>query len=175
MERVEEFESVYNQYYGKVLNYIYGKISIHHDAEDMAQEIMFSCYKNWDSYDSSKASVSTWIYVAANNRLKNYYRDRKLLDSLDDEDKPFEIASGEMLLEDVVLLEEMKEILLSSFSILSERELDIVKKKYYEHKSSKEIAEELQITPVNARVILKRSVNKICNYFKQKGYTNIIN
>lgn len=165
----KEFESIYNEYYKKILGYVHKKIAVYQDAEDLTQEIMAACYKNWERYNPEKASLSTWIYIITNNRLKNYYRDKKWSDSIDDENTPIAIISGESI-EEAVLMEEMKSLLLSSFSLLTEREERIVKAKFYECKSSGEIAEELQLTSGNVRVILNRAVNKIYSYFKQNGY-----
>ena len=47
-------------------------------------DVFTACYKNYSNYDPQKASLGTWVYTVANNRLKNYYRDRKELAQLDE-------------------------------------------------------------------------------------------
>ena len=78
------FEDLYNQYYSLILNYINKKIQNYSDAEDLAMDTFLSIYKNFDSYDSRKANYNTWIFVIVNNKIKNYYRDKKENYDIDD-------------------------------------------------------------------------------------------
>ena len=71
----EAFEEVYNRYYLSVYLYLFKRIRHQQDAEDLANDVFLACYKNFGSYDPAKASMITWIFVIASNRLKNYYRD----------------------------------------------------------------------------------------------------
>ena len=93
------------------------------------------------------------------NRLKNYYRDRKVQVSLEEVDEQY--AVEESLPESVLIMEQNRRELFESLKLLSARERSIIIKKYYEDKKSSEIAEELGITPGNVRVILKRSMGKL--------------
>lgn len=42
------------------------------------------CFQKFDSFDPAKASFGTWLYAIANNKLKNYYRDHKIFDEIDE-------------------------------------------------------------------------------------------
>ena len=72
MDRDQAFEPVYYEYYPKIFRYIHKRLSSYHEAEDLTQEILIACYRNFDRYDPKKASLATWIYVIAHNRLRNY-------------------------------------------------------------------------------------------------------
>lgn len=170
MTQAPPFEQIYRDYYRKILNYIYKKISSYQDAEDLTQEILAACYRNWANYDAAKASVSTWIFVIANNRLKNYYRDRKLMDSLDDEENPIELSSHDFM-EEAMIFEENKAALYEAIRILEETDRQIVMQKYFHNRTSNEIAYILHIKPGNVRVRLSRALDKMRNYLKQQGYT----
>lgn len=169
MNRGRDFSEVYNEYYLKVFRYIRGKITSYHEAEDLTQEIFAACYQSFDKFDPEKASVGTWVYVIMNNRLKNYYRDKKDHASLDDDESFLEIASEEVL-EESVLLEEQKHVLMEAMETLSERERQIVMNTYFYKKTSAETAAMLQMTAGNVRVVLNRSLIKIREYFESKGY-----
>lgn len=165
----KSFGNVYDEYYPKVFRYVNKRILSYHEAEDLTQEIFVACYRNFEQFDPNKASVGTWIYIIMNNRLKNYYRDKKRFISLDDEEGFPEIASDEIL-EDSVLLEEQKRLLLDAMETLSERERQIIMNTYFYKKTSAETAELLHMTAGNVRVVLNRSLTKIRTYFESKGY-----
>lgn len=169
MSNEKDFSEVYNEYYLKVFRHVRGKITNYHEAEDLVQEIFTACYRNYDKFDPEKASIGTWVYVIMNNRLKNYYRDKKDHASLDDDESFLEIASEEVL-EESVLLEEQKCMLMDALETLSERERQIVINTYFYKKTSADIAEMLHMTAGNVRVVLNRSLTKIRGYFESKGY-----
>ena len=128
------FEEVYNDYYKKIYYYVLKKISNAYEAEDLTQEIFVKCYKHYHSYDPSRAAVSTWIYTIMSNCLKNYYRDKKQIISLDQEDISYDPISNENI-EETYILEDEKKKLLCAIEELSEREQIIIRKTYFEKKS----------------------------------------
>ncbi len=169
MRNKEYFNNLYNEYYPQIVAYIHKHIFNHEDAEEMAQEIMLAAYKHIDEFDEKKASFRTWIYVITNNRLKNYYRDKKQLTSIDDEENPIDIASKECV-EQAAIVEEDKRYVLEAINSLPEREKIIVVGKYFENKSSSEIAASLGIAEGNVRVILNRTLKKLQSYLSKQGY-----
>lgn len=168
-EKELNFEQVYHEYYPRILGHIRKKLSSYHEAEDLAQEVMTVCFRNFEKYDPEKAALGTWIYVIMNNRLKNYYRDKKTLVSLDDEDSYLEIASEEVL-EEAVLLEEQRRILTETIERLPERERMIVTYTYLYRLTSSEVAQRLGMTAGNVRVVLNRSLKKLRIYLEELGY-----
>lgn len=162
MNRDQEFEQIYCEYYLRLVKYVRKKISSMQDAEDIVQDTFAALYRNFDRYDPEKASVSTWVYVAVNNRLKNYYRDRKISVSLDDEDNPIDIAD-EDLIEQAMEFEEMRRMLLGAVEQLSGDEQKIVKDTYFTKKTSAQIGEEMNLSAVNVRVKCSRALKKLKN------------
>ena len=169
MNKEQLFEQVYNEYYPRVFGHIRKKLCSYHEAEDLAQEVMAVCYRNFEKYDSEKAALGTWIYVIMNNRLKNYYRDKKEMVSLDAEDSFLEIPD-EKVLEEAVLLEEQKRILMEAIRRLPERERTIVELTYFYRKTSAEVAQKLHMTAGNVRVTLNRSLKKLRLYLEEDGW-----
>lgn len=168
-EKELSFEQVYHEYYPRILGHIRKKLSSYHEAEDLAQEVMTVCFRNFEKYDPEKAALGTWIYVIMNNRLKNYYRDKKDQISLDDEENCQEIA-GKEVLEEAVILEEQRRILLETIAKLSEREQMIVKDTYFYRMTSAEVADRLHMTAGNVRVVLNRALKKLRGYLEEQGF-----
>lgn len=119
-----------------------------------------TAYRNYEGFDPTKASAATWLYMICSSRLKNYYRDKKENVSLDDEENPVDVSSGE-LIEDAVLMEERSRMLHDAISKLPERQQQAVRLKYFRNMSAADIAAELGTTAGNVRVILNRSMDKL--------------
>lgn len=66
-------------------------------AEDLVQEAMLSVWTKAALYDSSKGSVTGWVYTIARNlRIDRLRRDGRMpLSELADYDEPADIADGE--------------------------------------------------------------------------------
>lgn len=159
MEMKPTFEQLYEQYYTPILRYIVKRISSYQDAEDIAANVFVTAYRNYEGFDPTKASAATWLYMICSSRLKNYYRDKKENVSLDDEENPVDVSSGE-LIEDAVLMEERSRMLHDAISKLPERQQQAVRMKYFRNMSAADIAAELGTTAGNVRVILNRSMDK---------------
>ena len=111
-----DFEEVYEKYYSGVLSYIYKKTGSREDAEDLAGEAFLYCFDHYDSYDPDKSAVSTWLYVVANSRIKNYYRDKKSdvdITALED----FFVAEADDM-DKAILLQQLRENLASALTAL---------------------------------------------------------
>jgi len=163
-----EFEDVYNRYYLTVYRYFMKRLGNKEVCEDLTSDVFYSCLKKYDTYDPSKAGIVTWIYTVANNKLKNYYRDRKMHVSIDDTEITGDLPDGTDM-DRAVYLTQMKEYLTEALSMLPDRERTIVNLKYFSGLTSEEIAHQVDATAGNVRVILTRVCKKLAVYFDENG------
>jgi len=163
-----DFEAVYNQYYASIYSYILKKIKNVQDAEDLTSEVFFACLKNFDRYDSEKSSIVSWLFVITKNKLKNYYRGRKDIVSIDDDDNPIDFPSDDDF-ENSIYLSEMRTLINKAMAELSPREQKIIILKYYNGLKSEQIAEKVGLSAVNVRVILNRSLIKLREYCEKNN------
>ncbi len=134
------------------------------DRNDLIQEIIYQLWKSYDKFKGD-SQFSTWMYRVSLNTALTFFKQEKknsnhytFLENIDPID---EVDSGE------------KETQLALF-YKAVQELNKVEKAliflFLEGQNHKEIATNLGITEVNARVKLNRTKEKLQTIIKSYGY-----
>lgn len=169
MKAGKMFEEYYADYYDKVFRFILNRIRNRETAEDLTMDVFTKCYKKFDEFDESKASFNTWIFILAKCRLINYYRDRKQFEEIDE---CMEFVSG---FEDEIIaaqyIERLRDSLADALETLNDIQRKVVILKYFQEKSSPEIARITGMTAVNVRVTLSRAIAKLKSSFEENNIT----
>lgn len=134
------------------------------DQNDLFQEILYQLWKSYDNF-KQQSQFSTWMYrVALNTAILYLKKDKSKL--TDYNAIPENIAQEDDRTQE-------KENQLSHFYKALQK-LDRIEKAimfyHLENYSHKEIAANLGITEVNARVKLNRAKDKLKILIKQQGY-----
>ena len=148
-------EQIYRDYHGKVYGYIRSRVNSVQDAEDLASDVFMKIFEKLESYDESKASLSTWIYTITRNTLTDFFRTRKVFDEMQ------ELSEDDTSTEDAVCKAEMLGILTKALEALDERERDIVVFRYYFNKQLKDIAAKMGISYAYVRVLHNRALQNL--------------
>lgn len=167
----KSFEFYYEKYYKQVYLFIYKKINNIHEAEDLTQEAFVSAYEKFEGFDPQRATFQTWIFFIANNKLKNYYRDRKAtvdIDSPEQYIEPSEDSFEDEMLE-AEYLTQMREYLAAALEELNSIQKNIVILSYFKNMPSKEIALYMGMSDGNVRVQLSRAIKKMKEYFDKNN------
>lgn len=157
--RKPPFSDFYNGHYKQVVNYINKKIGNPHDAEDLASEIFMYCFSHYDSYDPAKSSLSTWLYMIVNCRIKNHYRDSRTY--VDLESIVGVLPDETIDMDAPIYLQQLRHQMERALSRLPERQRRIVTMRYFEEKTNGDIAAELGMSQVNVRVQLSRALDAL--------------
>ena len=112
-------------------------------AEDLLQEVMLTVWRRSETFDRSKAAVSTWLFTIARNKRIDMLRKeiRPQLDPLDPMLSPNQEASADDIYasnQEAIKISKAIEQLPSDQAIL-------IKMTYYEDKSHSVIANELKM------------------------------
>lgn len=153
------FEDFYHEYYSNVLFYVMKKMNSRSDAEDLTGEVFLYCYEHFSEYDPTKSSYKTWLFLIVNSRLKNYYRDRKI--TADWSELENVLTDGDDDMGRAVYLEQLRDQLVAAVRKLPEKQMKAVVWRYFQEKSFEYIAEQLETTPGNVRVMLSRAMDKL--------------
>ena len=155
-------EKIYRDYHGKICGYIRSKINSAQDAEDIAADVFVKVFEKLDSFDESKASLSTWIYTITRNTLTDYFRTRKVFAEIP------ETLEDDSSVEDDVCSAEMLEILAKALEALDERERDIIILRFYSGKTLKEIAAQMGISYAYVKVLQNKALGNMRKYFENQ-------
>ena len=167
MDKDQYFEEIYENYRDKIFKFIYYKVCNAELAEDLTNDVFVAVYKNLHTYDANKSFISTWLYAISYNRLKNYYKSRKITEYSIEYMLEMNIIPRSEL-HDLLEQEELRLMLKNAMQELPERNRKIILMKYYLDMTSGEIGRDLNITPGNVRIILKRSLNTLKKMLNHK-------
>ena len=161
------FEQYFSKYYQQAFKYTITKVFNPETAEDITMDAFVSCYQNFDNFDISKASFATWLYVVLNNKIKNYYRDKKTTEPIDDHTELSDSFENDIV--EAIHLAEMKKILEKSLLMLDAQEQELIRLKYFDGEKSTSISTITGLSPGNVRVHLHRAIKKLKKYFEENN------
>lgn len=155
-------EAIYPEYADKVSAYVRGKIANPHEAEDVTSSVFLKVYQKLDTFDPTKASLSTWIYTITRNTVTDYFRQQRLqleyTEHTDAELNELSAPQGNG--------EEQLELLADALLALKERERDLILLHYYKSYTLKRVAEMWGMSYINAKVIHKKALNNLRDKMK---------
>ena len=139
-----DFDEIYDEYFDRVYYKIFSSVKNPEDAEDIAQEVFISVYKNLHKFRAD-SKIYTWIYGIAINKTYDFFRKKKIdlelneeiLNIADNED-----LNGSMIVEEnlkklskeereIVVLKDVYGYKLREISKLKDRNISTIKSIYY--------------------------------------------
>lgn len=155
-------EKIYRDYHGRISGYIRSRISSEQDAEDIAANVFVKVFEKLDTFDESKASLSTWIYTITRNTMTDYFRSRKVFFEIP------ETIEDDYSVEEEICNAEMLEALANALETLDERERDIVILRFYSGRTLKEIAKMMNISYAYVKVLQNKAFVSIKKYIEDQ-------
>lgn len=134
-------EEIYTQYKDKVFGYVRNHVNSPEDAEDITSDIFVKIYSKIDSYDETKASLSTWIYSMTSNTVIDFYRTNHVHSEI-----PEDLSDEGSSIEDEILNNESLEILAEALGKLPQEQMDIIVLRYYKGLTLQDIAARMNLS-----------------------------
>ena len=107
-------EEIYIEYKDKVFGYVKNHVNSVEDAEDITSDVFVKIFSKLDTYDESKASISTWIYSMTSNTVIDFYRTNHIHSEI-----PEDLTDEGSSIEDEVLTGETLELLANGLEQLT--------------------------------------------------------
>ncbi len=134
-------EEIYTNYRDKVFAYIRNHVNSPEDAEDLCEDVFVKIYTKLDTYDDSKASISTWIYSVTSNTVIDFYRTNHVHSEI-----PEDLSDPVNLIEDDYLNNESMQLLADALKTLPQEQRDIIVLRYYKGLTLQEVAEKMNLS-----------------------------
>ena len=80
----EAFGRLYEHYLDAIYRYLYHRVSVKEDAEDLTELVFLRAWENLAGYRPGKAGFRAWLYRIAHNALIDHYRARQEPDPLEE-------------------------------------------------------------------------------------------
>ena len=127
-------------------------------AEEITQEVLSTVWSKSDKYDPSKSSVSTWIYTIARNKKVDFYRKNSKFDYDEDDIREFLYKDNtNNKVNEYEINDQIKKI----NQKLEPEQQKIIKMNFFENKSHKIIAQELEIPLGTVKSRIRNILTKI--------------
>ena len=111
-------------------------------AEELTQEVMSIMWSKSDKYDPSKSAVSTWVFTIARNKKVDFYRKNTRFNYNEEDIREFLYEENQ---NDKINESEINDQIKIINQELDSGQQKIIKMNFFENKSHKKIAEELEI------------------------------
>lgn len=157
--QMRDFADIYRRFFPRVFAYIYGRVHNPHLAEDLAADVFERAYVKMGSLRSGDA-FSTWLFTIARNIIISHGR-KYARETLVDPEVMREIAPARDSVEGEVIRHEDVRTIARLVQHLPQREQDIVALKFDAELSNTQIAEIMDVSEPNVRVILFRTLRKL--------------
>lgn len=162
-ENNKSFEQVYNDNFSYIYNFIYMRVVHKETAEDLCSQTFLNAFSHYDSYDSSKASVKTWLCTIARNLITNHMTSSavRLNTPLDYESEQSEFAHED---EYEVFNDPANREAARLLSLLNDEDRELLSLRYGLDMSVSEIAETYGITENAVRKRVKKALTKCLSF-----------
>lgn len=164
-EQYDVIARVYQEYYPKLYKYTLYRVGDPSTAEDLVSEAFERALTKYRTFNPDKAKFSTWLFAIVNNTIINHLKKNQYYSQSINLDK----VASKYRLEDSVIEQELKDLLLKSMLVLDERQRNIIALKFGANLTNREIAQIMELTESNVGTILYRSLRRLKDILKQQG------
>ena len=134
--------------------YIKNNLSIE-QAEELTQEVLSTIWLKAEQFDPEKSKFITWSFTIARNKKIDFYRKNKKSDINEDDIRDFLYENNKS--DDFEIESTVKKITQE----LDENQKKLIKMSFFEQKSHKNIASELEIPLGTVKSRIRASLNKM--------------
>lgn len=153
--KTKQFTHLYDKYIEKIYKFIYFKTHHKETAEDLTSQTFIKALKKIDSFNCNSGGTFTgWLYQIARNTVIDFYRTQRLGYNIDD---IWDLSEKEDIDKDIDIKEQLTKVE-KYLKKLGSHQREIVILRVWESMSYAEIAEIVDKSEVNCRMIFSRTI-----------------
>ena len=165
----DAFGDLYEQYLDDIYRYIYYRVSNHHDAEDLTEQVFLKAWERLPQY-RGQVPFRAWIYRIAHNAVIDHYRTRKESAPLTDN---LVLADEHSDVEQQFLFKEKATQLAEIITQLSPLHQHVLTLRFINGFSMKEVAQILDRNVGTVRVLQHRALKAAQAFLTAEEITNV--
>ena len=169
MERIQRdrdemaFSEIFDFFAPKINAYfIQNRIKIE-SSEELTQEVLSNVWLKSNLYDSKKSALSTWIFTIARNKKIDFFRKNSKIDFKEEDIREFLYQDREV---NHIEENEAKRQIERINNELDEQQKIMVKMNFFENKSHKKIADELEIPLGTVKSRIRHILTKMQEFLR---------
>jgi len=133
----DELRELYRRYSGELFGFAMGALGDREQAEEVVQDVFAQLWRHAERYDGRRASVRTWLYAIARNRIVDAHRRAAARPKRAEDSSPETTAELDASLDQAVLRWQVT----AALSRLSPAHREVIRLAHYGGLTMREIAE----------------------------------
>lgn len=147
----EAFDALLSRYQSKLYTYIYYIVCDEEVANDLFQDTFLKAIMRIQGGQyQSEGKFQAWITRIAHNLIMDYFRDKEQENTISNDEADYDILNNASLaehtVEDEILVNQSLQDAKAIMELLPESQSEVVRMRFYEDLSFKEIADRLNIS-----------------------------
>jgi RNA polymerase sigma-70 factor (ECF subfamily) len=156
---LDAFSETYRRYFPRLFAYIYARVGNVHLTEDLVADVFERAFAKADSL-RNKDAYSTWLFTIARNAIISNAR-KHSRETIVDPEIMRDMSPATTSIETELLAREEQSAVARLIREFPQREQDIISLKFDAELSNHQIAEIMNLTEPNVRVIIFRALRKL--------------
>lgn len=156
--KLENFTELYDEYFEKIYNFIFFRVSHKETAEDLTSLTFIKTLENIDKFKVEYGFFSSWLYKIARNNIIDHYRSKK---DVQDIDNYKDIKDVDIDIDNDIDIKYQFKKVEKYVKELTPEQREILIMRVWDQLSYREISKIVGKSEENCKVIFSRSIKTI--------------
>ena len=157
------FSEIFDFFAPKVNAYFIQNGIRYESSEELTQEVLSTVWVKSNLYDSNKSALSTWIFTIARNKKIDFFRKNSKINFKEEDIREFLYQDREV---NLIEENEAKKQIERINNELDEQQKIMIKMNFFENKSHKKIADELEIPLGTVKSRIRHILTKMQEFLR---------
>jgi RNA polymerase sigma-70 factor (ECF subfamily) len=161
------FGELYDRFIERVYRYLYFRTGSHPEAEDLAEQVFLKAWEAIGRYRWQGRPFLAWLYRLAHNTHIDYVRTQKPMASLNNDNRPVELASAAAAVELARTLD--ADLLARALGQLTPDQQQVIVMKFLEGMDNEQIAQSMDKREGAIRALQMRALMSLRRVLEHEG------